>query len=178
MFSVINYKRDVVVLNVKRGESSYDSAQIALYLDACQASEKHEEHERRSIPMARKRLLIIGVESHYGRGILEGVHGYCATHGIWEYRLETNNTPQVAERCKHTIQRWKVDGIIGRIRHEAIARVVKAAGVPAVNVSEPEEWNIAAVRPDCEGIGRRVAEHFLEKEVFEFCVLRTEFRQP
>ena len=46
--------------------------------------------------MHAKRLLVIGTESHFGAGVVKGIHHYCRAHGEWEYHMEADNSPDHA----------------------------------------------------------------------------------
>src|SRR6185437_10542276 len=92
-----------------------------------------------------KRLLMIGAESHYGTGVVRGIHEYCRNHGNWEYCLELNNSTESALRAQAAIRQWKADGIVACIETQRIADLVQKSKLPAVRVTGGSASDIPAV---------------------------------
>jgi LacI family transcriptional regulator len=118
-----------------------------------------------------KRLVVIGVGTHYGIQVLQGVDRYCREHGRWEYHLEANTTMETMTRAWSAIQRWKPDGIIACMLNQGVARLARESGLPAVNVTGHSDWTGPSVVTDTVAVGRMVAKHFLSNGLksFAFC---------
>lgn len=109
----------------------------------------------------RKVALLIETSNAYARELLHGVRAWLREHGSW--------TLWLAEAGRGAdppawIREWRGDGIIARIETPAVARMVAATGLPAVDVSAarllPElPW----LETDDRAIAHMAAEHLRER---------------
>jgi LacI family transcriptional regulator len=123
-----------------------------------------------------KRLLLVGVDT-IGRGAVQGAHNYCQAHGNWEYHLD-DKSPEAIARALLAIRRWKTSGIgiLASVSNDAIERLIRTSGVPAVNVSGVRKLDLPAVTVDNVAAGRMAAQHFLDNGFrnFAFCAATIE----
>src|SRR5687768_2626900 len=75
--------------------------------------------------------VLIETSRAYGRGLLEGVARYVRERGPWSiyFRPQALGEPPPA-----WLRTWKGDGILARIDDRRMARVVRATGLPAVDL--------------------------------------------
>ncbi len=120
--------------------------------------------------MARKDrkdvALLIETSNAYARGLLHGVVSYVREHRPWSIYLAEHGR---GDAPPNWLKRWRGDGIIARIENTAIAKAVKAAKLPTVDVSaarlvEELPW----VETDDAAIGRMGAEHLLDRGFEQF----------
>jgi LacI family transcriptional regulator len=129
-------------------------------------------------PRTRRRIprvaLLVETTRTYTRELLAGVRRYIATHGPWSTFLELRaleSTPPA------WLRNWDGDGILTRTFTRETAGLIKASGLPAV---ELRATNLPGRRPfvgmDNAHIGRAVAEHFFERGYRQFAAysLKTE----
>jgi len=74
--------------------------------------------------------LLIETSTAYGRELLRGVAQYARFHGPWSFYIEPGDVTEITPDLKA----WRVDGIIARVRTQAIADQLIATGVPFVDV--------------------------------------------
>jgi len=112
--------------------------------------------------------LLIETSRSYGRGLLRGIRRYLSEHGPWSVYLETR---ALDSQGPLWLKHWQGDGILTRTDSKALARLVAAAGVPAV---ELRSLRYAAGLPwvgvDNRALGQLVAEHLLERGFRQFGV--------
>lgn len=113
--------------------------------------------------------LLIETSNAYARGLLQGIVHYLRDHRPWSFHLMEQGR---GDDPPAWLASWRGDGIIARIETPRIARAVRSAGLPTVDVSAarlvPElPW----VETDDEQIARVGAEHLLERGFrhFAFC---------
>jgi len=113
--------------------------------------------------------LLIETSRSYGRGVLRGVRRYLSEHGPWSVYLETR---ALDSQGPPWLKGWRGDGILTRTGGRAQARLVRAAGVPAVELrSTRHGLRLPWVGVDNHALGRLVAEHLLERGFRRFGVL-------
>lgn len=118
--------------------------------------------------------VLIETSRSYGRGLLRGVRRYVAEHGPWSLFVELRDLRSPAPPWLST---WRGDGILTRTGGRAMADAIEATGLPAV---ELRATTLGRHRPfvgvDNAAVGRRVAEHLIERGYrrFGLCELRTE----
>ncbi len=104
--------------------------------------------------------LIIETSNDYARGLLHGVRQYIRTHEPWSVQLVEQGRGGPPPRW---LARFRGDGVIARIENAAVARAVRAAGLPTVDVSAarllPE---LPMVETDNRAIARLAADHLLK----------------
>jgi LacI family transcriptional regulator len=110
--------------------------------------------------------LLVETSNQYSRSLLQGVRQYLWEHGPWALHLTEHGRGDVVPPW---LADWSGDGIIARIETRAIEQAVRAAAVPAINVSAaglaPE---VPAVISDSAAVTRLAAEHLLERGIRRF----------
>jgi LacI family transcriptional regulator len=105
--------------------------------------------------------LLIETSNAFSRELLHGVRDWMRAHGAWTIHFSEQGR---GARPPAWLKDWRGDGIIARVETPAIARVVRACGVPVVNVSAS---GIAPAFPtvmsDSAQIARLAAEHLIER---------------
>jgi LacI family transcriptional regulator len=105
--------------------------------------------------------LLIETSNAYARGLLRGIRAYLREHRSWSIYLGEQHRGQPAPAW---LRRWRGDGIIARIESAAIAREVRASGLPAVDVSAARYVpDLLYVETDDAEIARLAAEHLLQR---------------
>lgn len=105
--------------------------------------------------------LLIETSQSYGRGLLRGVRRYVTEHGPWSVFMELRS---LDSKAPPWLKHWKGDGILTRTGSNAMADAVKQAGVPAVELRSTRlRHGFPSVAVDNRALGRRVAEHLLER---------------
>ena len=101
-------------------------------------------------PMQRtKRILVVGVDTHYGREVVKGILAYCTVRPGWEIHVEPGSSSETMKRSRLALREWRADGIIAHIRREEMGRFVRESGLPAVNVSGLlSDWGVLTVISD------------------------------
>jgi LacI family transcriptional regulator len=118
--------------------------------------------------------LLVETTRTYTRELLSGVRRYLAEQGPWSTFLELR---ALDSSPPEWLREWNGDGILTRTFTAQTAKIIAALGVPAV---ELRSLRLGNGRPfvgcDNAGIGRMVADHFLERGYQKFGVygLRTE----
>ncbi len=130
------------------------------------ASREGRDEKRLSPPHV---ALIIETSKVYGRDILLGISRYMQLHGPWSVftRERGQNDPDPP-----WLDTWAGDGIITRSVDLAICRRAYERGVAVVSLRHLQEPPLLpTVFPDQGLIGRRVAEHLLERgfRSFGYC---------
>ena len=75
--------------------------------------------------------LLVETSRSYGRGVLQGVRRYLSERGPWSVYLETR---ALESQAPPWLRGWKGQGILTRTGSAAVARLVRAARVPAVEL--------------------------------------------
>jgi LacI family transcriptional regulator len=136
------------------------------------------EVRRKSLRMSRtpKVALLLETSTEYGRGLLRGIIRYAKLHGPWSIYMSPGHLFPVLPKAKS----WDGNGIIARVRSTAMAKAIRATGVPVVassfeelDTSEPI-GGFCEIRTDSPAITRLAARHLLEcgLENFAFCGFR------
>jgi len=125
---------------------------------------------------APKVALLLETSTEYGRGLLRGIVRYAQLNGPWSIHISPGHLGQALPRAKT----WRGHGVIARIRSSAMARTIRASGLPVV-ASSLEEFahkgdlsGFCEIRTDSPRIARMAAEHLVERELknFAFCGFR------
>jgi LacI family transcriptional regulator len=110
--------------------------------------------------------LLIETSRSYSRAILAGVRQYCAEHAPWSIFMELRALDSPEPRW---LAGWKGDGILTRTGSKAMARAVRVAKVPAVELRTTRfGLDLPFVGVDNRAVGRLVAEHLLERGFRQF----------
>ncbi len=113
--------------------------------------------------------LLVEMSNAFSRELLLGVRDWMRAHGDWQIHLSEQGR---GARPPEWLGQWRGQGIIARVENAAIARAVRACGVPVVNVSAaglaPE---FPLVISDSAEIARLAAEHLRERGLrrFAYC---------
>ena len=75
--------------------------------------------------------VLIETSRAYGRGLLQGIARYLRDHGPWSLYFKPQG---LGEPPPTWLRSWRGDGILARIDDLRMARAVKAAGVPAIDL--------------------------------------------
>jgi LacI family transcriptional regulator len=118
---------------------------------------------------SRKVALLVETSNSYAREVLHGIRAWLREHEPWAIRFTENSR---GAGLPHWLRHWKGDGIIARVESPAIARGLKATGIPVVDVSAALVTPVfPRVATDSEAAMGLAAEHFLERgfRTFGFC---------
>lgn len=119
--------------------------------------------------MADRRVLRVAVlieaDDTWGRNIVESIARY-AHAGRWALLI----SPRDKQRRMRLPAGWKGDGAIVALRDPSMARHVRAASIPAVDVSAimPQERWLGRVVTDDDARAALVFEHFRERQLEHF----------
>lgn len=114
-----------------------------------------------SVARRRQVALIIESSNAYARGLLQGIVHYIREHKPWSFHLMEQGR---GDDPPPWLVKWKGDGIIARIETPRIARAVRLAGRPTVDVSAARLVpTLPWVETNDEQIGRLAADHLLER---------------
>lgn len=124
-------------------------------------------------PAPRPRVaLLVETSLASGRDILSGIASYARNHGPWSLYHEPRS---LAEGLPPWLADWKGDGIVARVQDAAIARGVKALGIPVVDVlGEAPAAGLPLVHVDDGQVAALAAEHLLERGFHHFAFLGIE----
>lgn len=113
-----------------------------------------------SSPVKRVAILVETTRS-YTRDLLAGVSRYLHSHGAWSTFLELR---ALESSVPPWLSGWDGDGILTRTHSSEMARAIKAAGVPTVELrSTKHTAGFPFIGMDNALIGQAVAEHFLNR---------------
>ena len=100
----------------------------------------------------------------YGRSLIEGIAQYVREHGSWSIQFEERDLEDPPPRW---LAGWRGDGIIARSATDALAKAVRATGVPLVELHyrEPDGIDVGC---DHDAVGCMAAEHLLDRGLRQF----------
>lgn len=103
-------------------------------------------------------LVCIDTATTWGRRIVSGILDYAQEHGPWHLHID----PQGVEKRLGADRKPMVDGVVARIGSQEVAERLKAARVPAVNVSsiELDKVDFPRVITNQESSAKVAADHF------------------
>ncbi len=113
--------------------------------------------------------LIVETAKQYDRGLLAGIGRYIRKHGPWSVYLEERGP---GDPTPSWLKTWKGDGIIARIRDEAMALALIATGAPVVELRrQVTSHGLPAIHCDDAAISTLAVGHFRERgfRQFAFC---------
>ncbi len=134
-------------------------------------------HSPPAAPVTPKVALLLETSTEYGRGLLRGITRYAQLNGPWSIYINPGHLEQALPRAKT----WQGHGIIARIHSAAMARAIRATGLPVI-ASPLEELDprdsddgFCEIRTDSPGIADMAARHLMERGLrhFAFCGFRT-----
>jgi LacI family transcriptional regulator len=110
--------------------------------------------------------LLVETTRTYTRELLAGVRRYVAEHGPWSTFLELRALDSSPPAW---LRHWDGDGILVRSFTKKMAELVRATGLPAVELRSTNFCDgLPFVGSDNASIGRSVAEHFFERGYRQF----------
>ncbi len=132
--------------------------------------------DARSMTGVLKVALLLETSTEYGRGLLRGIVRYARLNGPWSIHINPGHLGQALPQAKT----WRGHGVITRIHSSAMARTIRASGLPVVASSLEEldagkqSGGFCEIRTDSPGIARMAAEHLVERGLkhFAFCGFR------
>jgi LacI family transcriptional regulator len=105
--------------------------------------------------------LLIETSNAYARGLLHGIRAFMREHGPWSIYLGEQRR---GEEAPSWLRNWTGDGVIARIENRQIARVLRAAKVPIVDVSAGRYLpTVPYVETDDRAIAELAAMHLLDR---------------
>jgi LacI family transcriptional regulator len=119
---------------------------------------------RQMAPRQAKRIIVmIGVNSTYGRGAVEGILEYANQRCNWDIVLETvTDAPSVLARVLAAIKYWKPHGIIAQFHDRDLITAVRERGISAVDITAGGQAGFPTVRCDYIAAGRVAVRHLME----------------
>jgi LacI family transcriptional regulator len=110
-------------------------------------------------------LLLVETSRAYGRGVIEGVSRYALENGPWMIQFEDRAIDSLPPKW---LKYWRCDGIITRTVSLKQARMLRATGLPLVELHGDPRIGIAQVRSDMLVGGRMVVDHFCSNGLRQF----------
>jgi len=127
------------------------------------------------MPARRSVAVIVETSGSYGREILGGIARYLRTHARnWSLFVDER---ELSAEAPAWLSRWRGDGIICRPMTPALAELFGRRGIPAIDLNDQHEGlGLPHIWSDMRAIGRRAAEHLLERGFrnLAFCGFRDE----
>ncbi len=112
--------------------------------------------------------LLIETSRSHGRAMVRGVRRYVAEHGPWSLYLELRSLDSPLPAW---LRHWKGDGILTRTANPQMARIIRSAGVPAVELRATKLGHgLPFVGIDNSSLGRLVADHLIDGGFRRFAV--------
>ena len=129
---------------------------------------KADQNTRRATPMenkSREVAVLVDTATGWGRRLVRGVVNY-SRHSPWYLWIRSGGQ----ETSIWLPPGWNGDGIIARVGNQTIARRVRAANVPVVNISAIELPGVdfPRVATDLSAAGRLAAQHLLDRGFIHF----------
>jgi LacI family transcriptional regulator len=119
--------------------------------------------------------VLVETNTAYGRGILTGLSRFAQAGHRWDFRVWQWGEEGSGEKQDSSAEAGNLtgyDGILGLLRHSHVRELIRAAGIPAVNVSGTIDASpFPSVISDDRAVGRLAAGHFLERgfRYFAYC---------
>ncbi len=142
--------------NACSGDNVYGATKIGSFPSEKQRQPVTSAHPQPH-PLPRV-LLLVETSTAFGLSMLQGIGRYVREHGPWSFFLEQRGLEEPPSR---RLKRWRGEGIIARTATRSVADLVKAAGVPVVELLGDQADGPAKVLCDSTAAGRLAAEHLL-----------------
>ena len=113
--------------------------------------------------------VLIETSRAYGRGLLEGVARYNREHGFWSMFFEPHGLDDPPPKW---LSAWEGDGVLVRINDQRMARAIRAADVPAVDLrGRVPHLGLPFIGVDNFAVARLAFEHLRDRGFrdFGFC---------
>jgi LacI family transcriptional regulator len=110
-------------------------------------------------------LLIIETSRAYGRGLVEGIARYAQENGPWSIQFEDRGLEATPPAW---LREWQGQGIIARSVTKKQARLLRATGLPFVELLGDRSIGTAEVTCDDYLMGRMAVEHFFDRGLRRF----------
>jgi LacI family transcriptional regulator len=127
---------------------------------------KSRTNKKRTPPRV---ALLIETSHAYGRNLLVGIAQYVRAHGPWSIEFEEG---QSLEKVPDWFKQWKGDGILARVKQQAVAAAISKLGLPIVDLyCDLPDLKMAKIRSDEICVGQMAAQHLLDRGFrnFAFC---------
>ncbi len=128
-----------------------------------------KSRRRPAFPHRRQVAVLIDFSRSYGRGLLSGVAKFVREHHEWSVQSEewrwTDATPA-------WFRNWKGDGAIAWVETPELANIIRALGVPVVDVrGSVANCGLPLIATENSTVVDLVAEHFLQRGFrhYAFC---------
>ncbi|MEM6468037.1 MAG: DNA-binding transcriptional regulator [Planctomycetota bacterium] len=122
---------------------------------------KYRAAELYYFTMKRSVALLVETSNEYARGLLRGVLRYQQEHENWTIDLPEQHRGAEPPRW---LRNYRGHGIIARIETDTIARAVRAAKLPTIDVSAARKFPaIPWIETDDAAIAKMAVEHFVSK---------------
>jgi LacI family transcriptional regulator len=118
-------------------------------------------------------LVLLDTATGWGRNIIRGIAQYAHEQGNWSLSLQPRGQTVEVSLPRN----WKGDGIIARIASEKSMELLRATGLPVVNVSSLQIKNcpFPKVISNFTKVGEMSARHLLDCGFNSFAFCATEF---
>jgi LacI family transcriptional regulator len=120
-----------------------------------------------------KVLLLIETSREYGRELLRGITKYAFLHGPWTLEQEAPFYIRTSKAVRLGVDptKWDIDGVI--MRDKKFAKKVLDFGIPVIFANHYKNYASQApcIVTDDKAIGKKGAEHFLEKGFKNFAYI-------
>jgi LacI family transcriptional regulator len=110
-------------------------------------------------------LLLVETSLAYGRGVVEGIGRYALEHGPWSVQFEARALDSLPPKW---LRNWRGDGIISRTLSLKTAKILRATGLPLVEMLGNPRIGVAQVRGDIDVMASMAADHFLNSGLRSF----------
>jgi LacI family transcriptional regulator len=110
-------------------------------------------------------LLIIETSRAYGRGLVEGIARYARENGPWSIQFEDRGLEPTPPNW---LEEWRGQGIIARCVALKQANMLRATGVPYVELLGNRQIGTAQVTCDDLLMGRMTVEHLFDRGLRQF----------
>ncbi|MCU0791702.1 MAG: DNA-binding transcriptional regulator [Opitutaceae bacterium] len=110
---------------------------------------------------SRAVAILVDTSTSWGRRVIEGAAQFAHQHTDWRLYLEARGM----EETLRLPSGWKGDGVIARVSSDEMARELKSAGFPVVNVSgiRASGADFPRVTTDMKAVASLAIEHFLDR---------------
>ena len=130
------------------------------------------QHGMAGMKSAPKVALLVETSNSYARELLHGVRSWVRENGPWSIRLTEQGRGAAVPAW---LNRWDGDGVIARVENAEIARVLRATGLPVIDVSAAlPRLVFPRVATEAEGSARLAATHLADRGLkrFAYCGYR------
>ncbi len=110
--------------------------------------------------------ILVDTGGNYGRGLVEGIATYLATHGPWSVYLDPHATGRLDSSW---LRSWNGDGILAFIEHRGIEAALIRRGIPVVEMyGHLPDLRLPSICSDDVAIGELAVNHFIQRGLLHF----------